>query len=75
MLKKIRNSNGNKILENFIKKLINNKKIMDGFRQYKPSKQESKWIPKAILTKSIHLTKFACNLRCNQILKNKKNNY
>ena len=71
-LKKIRNNDGNKIFENFIKRLINNKKIMDGFRQYKPSKQESKWIPKAILTKSILLTKFACNIRSKNILKDKK---
>ena len=47
MQKKIRNNHGDKIFENFIKKLITNKKIIDGFRQYKPSKQESRWIPKS----------------------------
>jgi glycosyltransferase involved in cell wall biosynthesis len=72
MFKKIKNSNGNKIFENFIKKLITNEKIMYSFRQYKPSKQESKWIPKAILTKSILLTKLACKLRCKQIVKKQK---
>ena len=69
MLKKINPSNGKKKIQIFIKKIIKNKKIIKAFEQYKPSKNESKWIPLAILRKSITLIQQACNQRCKIILK------
>lgn len=69
MLEKINVLNGKKILKKFIKELIASKEILNAARQYRPSEKESKWIPKAILTKSIFLIEFACNIRCKEILR------
>ena len=68
-LEKIDSRTGKKNLKNFVKELINNKDIINAFKNYKPSKNESRWIPKAILTKSIFLIKLACNMRCKEILR------
>ena len=68
-LEKIDSRTGKENLKNFVKELINNKDIINAFNIYKASKNESRWIPKAILTKSIFLIKLACNMRCKEILR------
>lgn len=73
MLEKMNTKTGRINLKNFIKEITLNPEIVETFRKYSPSKNESKWIPKAIVTKSILLIQFACNQRCKAILNKSRN--
>lgn len=74
MLKKINVNEGKKTLKNFIKELLSESKIIKAVKNYSPSKHESRWIPRAIISKSSFLVELACNQRCRAIFnKNRKN--
>jgi glycosyltransferase involved in cell wall biosynthesis len=74
MLKKIDKKIGETKIKIFIKEIVSNPEIIKAFRQYSPSKNESKWIPKAIITKWIFIIQLACNQRCRTILRKSRNN-
>jgi len=52
-----------------LKNIINDKDIFEAVKSYTPSKDESKWIPRAISFKSYLLLEFFCNLRAKQLIK------
>lgn len=67
MLKKIDNKVGKKNLKNFIKELLSNLDVLKSVKNYSPSKNESQWIPRALILRSIFLIELACNQRCRAI--------
>mgnify|MGYP006092907651 CR=1 len=51
--------------------IVKDQEITQAAKSYLPSKDESKWIPKAISYKSYFFLEFFCNLRAKQIIRKK----
>ena len=57
-----------------LKEIVNDKDISEAVKSYSISKDESKWIPRAISLKSYLFLEFFCNLRAKQLIKKIKKN-
>ncbi len=72
-LNKIEAKKGNLIRKKIIRDIIRDNKIRTAVKKYKPSKNESYFLPKVISWGLIFLTEFFCNLRANQIINLRRN--
>jgi glycosyltransferase involved in cell wall biosynthesis len=68
ILNKIELKKGNALRKKIINQIINDNDIKSAIKKYKPSINESYFLPKAISLGSTFLTEFFCNLRANKII-------
>ena len=68
VLGKINLKKGKEIRKNIIKEILRDKDISNAIKNYKPSKKESPWIPRAIASNSILLVETACNKRAKEVV-------
>lgn len=69
MLNKIEFKKGLQLRKKMIKEIIYDEEIKLAIKNYKPSKKESFFLPKAIHYRSIFFLEFFCNLRAKKIIK------
>jgi glycosyltransferase involved in cell wall biosynthesis len=72
-LNKIEYKKGELLRKKIIKDIINDHKIRSAIKKYKPSPNESYFLPKAISFGSIYFIEFFCNLRANKIINLRRN--
>jgi glycosyltransferase involved in cell wall biosynthesis len=71
--KKVNLQTGLEQRKKILLEILNDRYITDAAKNYKPSRQESKWIPVAIFCRSYFFLEFFLNLRAKGIIKKKNN--
>ena len=69
--KKVNLQTGLEQRKKILLEILNDRYITDAAKNYKPSRQESKWIPVAIFCRSYFFLEFFLNLRAKSIIKKK----
>ena len=68
---KVNRKKGLEQRKKILAEIVNDKDMILAAKSYLASKDESKWIPRAIFYKSYFFLEFFCNLRANQLIKKK----